>query len=261
MKSFLKKLPVNMFSILMAVLAIVFAGRAVDIAMYGSKSPAFPSAMAQKQVNEEPPPLSQTDIENAVRETARAAQGLPDTPAQTTAPMPAATVAATEAPKAAPSVADDPSLDPDQRIFSPAEIQVLQSLARRREEIEKREQKLDAQEALLKAAEQEVDRKIAELNKLRSELEALLGKQQTMEDERILSLVKIYENMKPKEAAAIFNTLDMDVLLAVIGKMSERRSSPIIANMQTDRARLVTIRLAEQRKLPEETKTPAPGPR
>ncbi len=259
MKNFLKKLPVNIFSILMAVLAIVFAGRAVDIAMYGSKSPAFPSAMAQKQVNEEPPPLSQSDIENAVRETARAAAGLADIPAQTTAPMPAATA---EAPKPAPSAADDPSLDPDQRIFSPAEIQVLQSLARRREEIEKREQKLAAQEALLKAAEQEVDRKIAELNKLRGELEALLGKQQTMEEERILSLVKIYENMKPKEAAAIFNTLDMDVLLAVIGKMSERRSSPIIANMQTDRARLVTIRLAEQRKLPEDTKaTPAAGPR
>lgn len=258
MKNFLKKLPVNMFSILMAVMAIAFAGRAVDIAMYGSKSPAFPLALAQKQVNEEPPPLSQSDIENAVRETARAAEALPDTPTQTTAPAPAATA---EASKPAPSVADDPSLDPDQRIFSPDEIKVLQSLARRREEIEKREQRLDAQEALLKAAEQEVDRKIAELNKLRGELEALLGQQQKMEDDRILSLVKIYENMKPKEAAAIFNTLDMDVLLAVIGKMSERRSSPIIANMDTDRARLVTIRLAEQRKLPEETKKPAAGPR
>ncbi len=259
MKNFLKKLPVNIFSILMAVMAIAFAGRAVDIALHGSKSPAIPSALAQKQVNEEPPPLSQSEIENAVRETARAAENLPSPPAQTTAPVAAASDTATARP--APSTADDPSLDPDQRIFSADEIQVLQSLARRREEIEKREQKLAAQEALLKAAEQEVDRKIAELNKLRTEIETLLGQQQTMEDERILSLVKIYENMKPKEAAAIFNTLDMDVLLAVIGKMSERRSSPIIANMDTDRARLVTIRLAEQRKLPDANTKPAPGPR
>lgn len=260
MKNFLKKLPVNIFSMLMAVMAIVFAGRAVDIAMYGSKSPAFPSALAQKQVNEEPPPLSQSDIENAVRETARAAENLPSPPVQTTAPVAAAPDTGNAA-RPAPSTADDPSLDPDQRIFSADEIQVLQSLARRREEIEKREQKLAAQEALLKAAEQEVDRKIAELNKLRTEIETLLGQQQKMEEDRILSLVKIYENMKPKEAAAIFNTLDMDVLLAVIGKMSERRSSPIIANMDTDRARLVTIRLAEQRKLPDVPAKPAAGPR
>lgn len=257
MKNFFRKLPVNIFSILVAIMAIAFAGRAVDIALHGGKSPAVATALAQKQVNEQPPPLSAEDIEKAVRETARAAEALPDTPVQTASPAPEIA----PAPATAPSLADDPSLDPDQRVFTTDEIKVLQSLARRREEIEKREQKLAAQEALLKAAEQEVDRKIAELNKLRGELEALLGQQQTMEDERIASLVKIYENMKPKEAAAIFNTLDMDVLLAVISKMAERRSSPIIANMDTDRARLVTIRLAEQRKLPEENKKPAAGAR
>lgn len=239
MKQFLKKLPLNIFTLLMAALALAFVYRVVDVVVYGGKSPAaITAASAQKQVNEEPPPLSAADIEKAVRDTARAAEEI-------TAPARAAATAAS------PSLAEDPSLDPEQRIFSAAEIEVLQSLARRREEIEKREQKIAAQEALLKAAEQEVDRKIAELNKLRSELESLLGQQQTMEEDRIASLVKIYENMKPKEAAAIFNTLDMDVLLAVIGRMAERRSSPIIANMDTNKARLVTIRLAEQRKLPQ----------
>lgn len=257
MKNFFRKLPVNIFSLLVAIMAIAFAGRAVDIALHGGESPAVPSARAQKQVSEQPPPLSQADIEKAIRDTARAAEALPDTPAQT------ATAPAEQPAEAAPSAssAGNPAYDDEQRAFSTDEIEVLQSLARRREEIEKREQKLAAQEALLKAAEQEVDRKIAELNKLRSELESLLGQQQTMEDDRIASLVKIYENMKPKEAAAIFNTLDMDVLLAVISKMAERRSSPIIANMDTDRARLVTIRLAEQRKLPGDNKKPAAGAR
>lgn len=250
MKQFLKNLPVNVFTLLMAAMALAFIFRVVDVVVYGGKAPpAVTTAQAQKQVNEEPPPISAADIEKAVRDTARAAEDLP-----AAAPQPALT-------GTPPSLAADPSLDPEQRIFSAAEIEVLQSLARRREEIEKREQKIAAQEALLKAAEQEVDRKIAELNKLRSELESLLGKQQTMEEERILSLVKIYENMKPKEAAAIFNTLDMDVLLAVIGRMAERRSSPIIANMDTNKARLVTIRLAEQRKLPQEAPPKPAGAR
>ncbi|MFN7114567.1 MAG: MotE family protein [Alphaproteobacteria bacterium] len=241
MKQFLKKLPLNVFTLLIAAMALAFVFRIVDVVIYGGKAPAaIATAQAQRQVNEEPPPISAADIEKAVRDTARAAD-------ETIAPT--RTAPATSG--RAASITEDPSLDPEQRIFSAAEIEVLQSLARRREEIERREQKLAAEEALLKAAEQEVDRKIAELNKLRGELESLLGQQQTMEEDRIASLVKIYENMKPKEAAAIFNTLDMDVLLAVISRMAERRSSPIIANMDTNKARLVTIRLAEQRQLPQ----------
>jgi len=135
--------------------------------------------------------------------------------------------------------------------FSDAEIDVLQSLAKRREALEKREKELATRETLLNVAEVEVDNKISELKALRAEIEKLLGKQTDVQEGRLRSLVKIYENMKPKEAATIMNTLEMEVLLDVIGRMSERRSAPILANMTPDRARAVTIRLAEQRKLPE----------
>lgn len=141
-----------------------------------------------------------------------------------------------------------------ERGFSAAELDVLQSLARRRDELDQREQQMGQREALLKAAEGEVDRKIAELNKIKSELEGLLNKQQSIQDERVGSLVKIYEGMKPKEAARIFDTLDMDILVSVIGKMSERKSSPILASMDPDKARVVTIKLSEQHKLPDQQK-------
>ena len=135
--------------------------------------------------------------------------------------------------------------------FSDAEIDVLQSLAKRREALERREKELATREALLNVAEAEVEQKITELKTLQAEIEKLLGKQTDVQENRLRSLVKIYENMKPQEAARIMNTLDMDVLLDVIGRMSERRSAPILANMTPDRARAVTMRLAEQRKLPE----------
>ncbi|MBI1214763.1 MAG: hypothetical protein GC185_02965 [Alphaproteobacteria bacterium] len=140
--------------------------------------------------------------------------------------------------------------DDQPQAFSSAELDVLQSLSKRREELDKREKGIAQREALLAAAEQEVDHKIAELNKLKGEIQNLLGQQQTMENDRIASLVKIYSNMKPKEAAAIFNTLDMNVLLTVISHMNERKSAPIIAAMDPQKARIVTIRLAEQHKLP-----------
>ena len=103
----------------------------------------------------------------------------------------------------------------------------------------------------MEAAEQEMDRKISELAKLRAEIEGLLGQQQKVQEERLRSMVKIYESMKPKEAAAIFNTMDMDILLSVLSRMSERKSAPIFAAMSPQRAQEVTIQLVEQSQLPQ----------
>lgn len=246
MKNFLKKLPMNIFTLLAITAGLAFAFRLVNMATYATHDiGSIAEARAQQAVDEQPPPMTAQDV----------------TAANRPAPAPAApplTQADINLPSINNDIPPDTSSTAGQRAFTAPEIEVLQSLARRREELDKREQALTAREALLTAAEQEVDRKIAELNKLRGELEALLGKQEKMEEERITSLVKIYENMKPKEAAAIFNTLDMDILLAVVSRMSERKTSPILASMNTERARLLTIKLAEMRKLPGE-KQKAPG--
>ena len=140
--------------------------------------------------------------------------------------------------------------------FSETEIEVLQSLAKRRDAIEAREQLLMQREALLEAAEQEVDLKITELANLRADIERLLGQQEKVQEERLRSMVKIYESMKPKEAAAIFNTMDMDILLSVLSRMNERRSAPIFAAMSPERAQQVTIRLVEQSQLPQQLDLP-----
>ncbi len=63
-------------------------------------------------------------------------------------------------------------------------------------------------------------------------------------------LVQTYEAMKPREAAAIFDALDMQVLLQVLDRMQERRAAPVLAAMQPDRARLATQMLAEMRTAP-----------
>lgn len=142
--------------------------------------------------------------------------------------------------------ASDSDLD-----YSEVKMELFKDLSKRRREIEKREQEVLTREALLQAAEKELDRKYQELLQLRSEIEGLLTQQSEEEEERITSLVKIYEGMKPKDAARIFDTLDLDILVAVMGKMSERKLGPILAKMNPERARTVTIMLAEQKQLPD----------
>jgi flagellar motility protein MotE (MotC chaperone) len=135
--------------------------------------------------------------------------------------------------------------------FSGNTDEILQELMDRRKAVVKREASLNQKEALLQATEQQVDQKLGELKLLREELKDLLDQQEEAESDRIKSLVKIYEGMKPKEAANIFNTLDMDIMLSVVGRMSERKSAPVLAAMEPEKARMLTVLLAREKELPE----------
>ena len=130
--------------------------------------------------------------------------------------------------------------------FSPAEIEVLTELAKRREDLEGRERELGLREGLLQAAEQRVEDKIAELQQLRSEIEALVRLHDEQEEAELQSLVKIYETMKPKDAARILQELEIDVLLSIMERMKERSTAPVLAAMDAERAREVTAELARR---------------
>jgi len=130
------------------------------------------------------------------------------------------------------------------------ELVLLQSLSQRREELEQRAREIDEREVLLKAAEQRIEQKITELELLQQSIEALLVTHDEQTEAQMLSLVKIYESMKPKDAARIFEELDMEVLLEVIERMKERKTAPILAQMNPQRAKVVTLELAQRRELP-----------
>lgn len=141
--------------------------------------------------------------------------------------------------------------EPPEDELSNADIGVLQQLAERRRQLDAREKELDQRQALLLAAQKEISEKYKELDALRGEIKSLLGQQSEEQEKQLTSLVKVYEGMKPKDAAAILDELDAAVLMQVMSRMSERKMSPILAEMRPEVAREVTRRLAIQRKLPE----------
>ncbi len=139
----------------------------------------------------------------------------------------------------------------DPILFSRSEIELLQELSRRRDELDQREQTLVQKEGLLAAAEQRIDKKIAELDTIRSDIEALIKKYNEQEEAEVQRLVKIYEAMKPKDAARIFDQLDMNILLQVVERMAERRVAPILADMSPKRANELTSEIASRRQMPD----------
>ena len=152
-----------------------------------------------------------------------------------------------EAKAAEPKAADAPARPAS---FTPAEVEILQNLAERRQQIDARAREVDAQEALLKAAERRVQEKIGELKKLETKISGLIREHDEQSEAQLKSLVKVYENMKPKDAARIFEELEMAVLLDVVERMKEAKIAPILASMDPGKAKSVTVELATRRKLP-----------
>ncbi|HTY65408.1 MAG TPA: hypothetical protein VMH36_02080 [Alphaproteobacteria bacterium] len=168
------------------------------------------------------------------------------------APAPAATPAAAPAPAAAPGgnapANAAPTQEQDVTNLSGSEIEVLQQLAGRRAEIEKRSSELDRREAVLKAAEERIDAKIQEMKKLQASIQQAIGQYDDQEAKRIDNLVKVYETMKPQEAARIFEQLDMPTMLGLVERMNTRKLAPVLAQMNPVRAKMVTDELAKRRK-------------
>ena len=119
---------------------------------------------------------------------------------------------------------DDTDEESAKREFSQVEVDLLQSLAKRRPEaFDDWAKQVQLKENMLVAVEGRIDEKANNLEKMKKEVEVLLAKYNEQEDTKIRSLVKIYESMKPKDAARIFEELDMPVLLMVVDRMSERK--------------------------------------
>jgi flagellar motility protein MotE (MotC chaperone) len=131
--------------------------------------------------------------------------------------------------------------------FTEAELELLQDLSKRRDQLVARETELESRTRLLDAAESRLAAQIAELQELRKTIEGLVRKYDEQEQAEIESVVKIYETMKPKDAARILGELEMKTLLGIMERMNVRKTAPILAAMPPERARSVTSELARQR--------------
>jgi flagellar motility protein MotE (MotC chaperone) len=144
---------------------------------------------------------------------------------------------------------EDEDFDP--MMFSRAEIELLQNLSERRAELERREREIELRESTMAAAEETVVQKLGELRELQATVEALVVQYDEQQEKRLRNLVKIYESMKPKDAAPIFANLDNEILLDVIERMREAKAAPILALLDPEQAQQITIDLADRHQPPD----------
>ena len=137
-------------------------------------------------------------------------------------------------------------MDEAQPQVSAAERAILERLQARRQEIESRQREIDIRESLLKSAEKRIEGKVEEMKAVESRISATQAEQKAAEAQRMKGLVTMYEGMKPKDAARVFDRLEMSVLIEIASAIAPRKMSDILGLMSPEAAERLTVEMARR---------------
>lgn len=152
------------------------------------------------------------------------------------------------------------AMNQGERTPSTAERELMERLGERREQIDARQRELDMREKLLETAERKLDGRVGELKAVEDKLEGKKDDKDSGETQGLKKLVIMYENMKPKDAARVFDRLPSDVLVPMVLQMNPRKMSEVMASMSAEAAEKLTVALAVRaRARSEGGAAPAPA--
>lgn len=160
-----------------------------------------------------------------------------------------------EAPKEGKPKPEAPDTKPDGVVIHPEENQqpvsaseraILERLQSRRQELESRAREIDIRESLLKEAEKRIQSKVDEMKAVEARTAADNAQKTEAENAKFKGIVTMYESMKPKDAAKVFDRLEMPVLIEIASQIAPRKMSDILGLMQTDAAERLTVELARR---------------
>jgi flagellar motility protein MotE (MotC chaperone) len=241
MKAFrdIRVLPVVMVAIAgFAVLKI--AGLVIDGGYVFDYDPhATKPSWAQDQLNFPSGRPDLADVTGSVDEKKKE-EGKKDDKPKEEAPKPGAPAAEAVRP-------DGTLLYPQQGApVSDSERAVLERLQARRQELEARAREIDIRESLLKAAEKKVESKVEELKGVESKISTETTQKNEAEAARFKGIITMYESMKPKDAAKVFDRLEMPVLYQIASQIAPRKMSDILGLMSPDVAERLTTEMARR---------------
>ena len=146
---------------------------------------------------------------------------------------------------------------------SPSERLLLERLGERREELQQRSREMEARERMLQEQERKLDERLNAMKAAAADesAKASAPAAKNAGDPAVLrNVVVMYETMKPKEAARVFERLPLDVLLAVVSQMNSRKMAEVLAAMSPESAEKLTVALAKRAEGGGQEVKPAPSP-
>ncbi|MGH1572886.1 MotE family protein [Methylobacterium sp. P31] len=181
--------------------------------------PEYGRAVARARTGYEPPDPATTGSVGAREEAAAAPEKAPEAPA--------------EQPVSQPTP-------------SPTERALLEKLGARRDALRQKSEELELREKMLGEAERKLETGLGDLKKAEDKVDSAAKAKEDAEKQGLKNIVTMYEAMKPKDAARVFDRLGHDVLVPIVLAMNPRKMAEVLAVMQPETAERLTVALANR---------------
>ena len=150
---------------------------------------------------------------------------------------PVVTDAKTEAAPAVP-------LEPVKHEYTDEEINHFSKLNERKRELDAHEEELNRLEAELAKQKTELEKRLKDLENTRRQISSVLEEKVKADDTKVEALVQMYSNMKPQQAAKIFETMDEDLAIDILGRMKKKPAAEILNLVKSEKAQILSEKFA-----------------
>ncbi len=131
----------------------------------------------------------------------------------------------------------------------------LQKLNERKKELDAREEELNRVEAELQIQRTDLDKRLRELEDMRAKISSILENRVKVDEEKVDTLVQMYSNMRPPQAAKVFETMDEDLAVVILGRMKKKSAADIMNLLKPEKAQVLSEMFAGyKRRVPASEK-------
>jgi len=129
----------------------------------------------------------------------------------------------------------------------PDETDYIFKLSERKKQLDAREEELNRYAAEIAKQKEDIEAKLKKLEETRSKISTALEDKIKTDDAKVDTLVQMYSNMKPQQAAKVFETLDEDLVIEILSRMKKKSAADILNLVKAEKAQVLAERYAGYR--------------
>ena len=122
------------------------------------------------------------------------------------------------------------------------DAEYLFKLADRKKQLDQREEELNKLAEQIEKQKAEITDKLNKLEETRVKISTALQEKIKVDDTKVETLVQMYSNMKPVQAAKVFETLDEDLVIEILGRMKKKSAADILNLIKPEKAQIFAER-------------------
>ena len=122
----------------------------------------------------------------------------------------------------------------------------LKYIIQKKAKFEKEEKRIAEKKSELLAIQDDINKKIVELTKLRDEIKQEKAQKKAAEEQQFKHLIKIYSAMKPRNAADLIDKLDIKLAIELLSRMKGDDVGKILSFVKIEKAAKISEGLIKQ---------------